>query len=128
MINFLKNRWIFRDKWVYKIKRKKRDEILRYRTRWMIRDFEQIERLNYTKTFVSMIKSKIPKTMYVIIVVNDWEIKQMNVKIVFLYDKIYEKIYTSHNSQTSSKVLIRSASWTKLYTTWSNSREFDSKF
>jgi hypothetical protein len=31
--------------------------------------------------------------MYVIIVVNDWEIEQMNVKITFLYDKILEDVY-----------------------------------
>jgi hypothetical protein len=71
LTNFLKNKWIFRDKWVYKIKKKRHDEILRYKTRWVIRRFEQIERLNYTKTFVSMIKSMNYKTMYVIIVVND---------------------------------------------------------
>jgi hypothetical protein len=95
LINLFRNRWIFRDKEVYNIKKKKHDEILRYKTRWMIRDFEQIERLNYTKTFVSMIKSMNYKTMYVIIVVNDWKIKQMNVKIVFLYNKIHEKIYVA---------------------------------
>ncbi len=75
LINSFKNRRIFRNKWVYKIKRKEHDEILRYKTRWMIRDFEQIEKLNYTKTFVSMIKSMNYKTMYVIIVVNDWKIE-----------------------------------------------------
>jgi hypothetical protein len=31
--------------------------------------------------------------MYVIIVVNDWEIEQMNVKTTFLYDKILEDVY-----------------------------------
>jgi hypothetical protein len=51
--------------------KKKHDEILRYKTRWMIREFEQIEKLNYTKTFVSIIKSMNYKTMYIIIVVND---------------------------------------------------------
>jgi hypothetical protein len=95
LTNLFRNKRVFRDKWIYKIKREKHDEILRYKTRWMIRDFEQIERLNYMKTFVSMIKSMSYKTMYVIIVVNDWKIKQMNVKIVFLYDKIYEKIYVA---------------------------------
>jgi hypothetical protein len=50
--------------------KKRHDEILRYKTRWMIRDFESIEKLNYTKTFVSMIKLMSYKTMYVIIVVN----------------------------------------------------------
>jgi hypothetical protein len=93
LINSFKNRRVFRDKWIYKIKRKEHDEILRYKTRWIIRDFEQVERLNYTKTFVSMIKFMSYKTMYVIKIVNDWKIEQMNVKTVFLYDKIHENVF-----------------------------------
>jgi hypothetical protein len=31
--------------------------------------------------------------MYVIIVVHDWEIEQMNVKIIFLYDKMHENVF-----------------------------------
>jgi hypothetical protein len=93
LINSFRNRQIFRDKWIYKIKRKEFNEILRYKTRWMIRDFEQIEELNYMKTFVSIIKFMNYKAMYVIIVVNDWKIEQMNVKTVFLYDKIHENVF-----------------------------------
>ncbi len=59
----------------------------------MIRDFEHIEKLNYTKIFASMIKSMSYKTMYVIIAINDWKIEQMNVKTTFLYDKILENLY-----------------------------------
>ncbi len=33
------------------------------------------------------------KIMYVIIVVNDWEIEQMNVKIAFFYEKIEKDVY-----------------------------------
>jgi hypothetical protein len=104
LINFFKNRRIFRDKWVYKIKRKKHDEILRYKTRWVIRVFEQIEKLNYTKTFVSVIKFMNYKTMYVIIVVNDWEIEQMNVKIVFLYNKIHENVFVVQLTSFEQKI------------------------
>jgi hypothetical protein len=93
LINSFKDRRILRDKWIYKIKKEEHDEILCHKTRWMIREFEQIERLNYTKTFVSMIKSMNYKIMYVIIVVNDWKIEQMNVKTIFLYDKILEDVY-----------------------------------
>jgi hypothetical protein len=75
LTNSLRNRRVLRDKWIYKIKREKHDEILRHKTRWMIRDFEQIERLDYTKTFVSMIKSMSYKTMYVIVAINDWKIE-----------------------------------------------------
>jgi hypothetical protein len=92
-VNFFKDRRIFRDKWVYKIKNKKHDEIQRYKTRWMTREFEQIERLDYTKTFISMIKLMNYKTMYVIIVVNDWKIEQMNIKTTFLYDKIQKNVF-----------------------------------
>jgi hypothetical protein len=57
LTDFFKNKRVLRDKWVYKIKRERHDKILRYKARWMIRKFESIERLNYTKTFISMIKS-----------------------------------------------------------------------
>jgi hypothetical protein len=92
-VNSFRDRRVLRDKWVYKIKKEKHDEILRYKTRWVIREFEQVERLDYTKTFVSMIKSMSYKTMYVIIVVNDWKIEQMNVKTTFLYDKSHENVF-----------------------------------
>jgi hypothetical protein len=71
LTNFFRDRRVLRDKWIYKIKREEHDEILRHKTRWVIRDFEQIEKLDYTKTFVSMIKSMSYKIMYVIIAVND---------------------------------------------------------
>ncbi len=93
LINSFRDRRVLREKWVYKIKREEHDEILLHKTRCVIREFEQIERLNYTKTFVSMIKSMNYKTMYVRIVVNDWKIEQMNVKTTFLYDKILEDVY-----------------------------------
>jgi hypothetical protein len=104
LINSFKNRRVLRDKWIYKIKRERHDEISRYKTRWMIREFEQIEKLNYTKTFVSMIKSMSYKTMYVIIVVNDWEIEQMNVKTTFLYDKILENVYVVQLTRFEKKI------------------------
>jgi hypothetical protein len=31
--------------------------------------------------------------MYVITIVNDWKIEQINVKIAFLYDKIHENVF-----------------------------------
>jgi hypothetical protein len=104
LIDSFKDRRIFRDKWVYKIKRERQNEILRYKTRWVIREFEQIEEFDYTKTFFSMIKSMSYKTMYVIIVVNDWKFEQMNVKIVFLYDKIHENVFVVQFTNFEKKI------------------------
>jgi hypothetical protein len=40
LTNSFKNKRVLCDKWIYKIKKKEHDKILRYKTRWMIRDFE----------------------------------------------------------------------------------------
>ncbi len=42
--------------------------------------------------------------MYVIIVVNDWEIEQMNVKIAFLYDKIHENVFVVQLTRFEQKI------------------------
>jgi hypothetical protein len=44
------------------------------------------------------------KTMYVIIVVNDWKIEQMNIKIVFSYDKIHENVFVVQFTNFEQKI------------------------
>ena len=63
----------------------------------MIRNFEQREELNYNKIFASIIKSMLYKTIFTLIVVEDWDLKQMNVKIVFLYDQVEKEIYVKQS-------------------------------
>ncbi len=40
-----------------------------------------------------MIKSMSYMIIYVIVAVNNWKIEQMNVKTIFLYDKVEKNIY-----------------------------------
>ena len=84
---------ILSDKWIYKTKRKINDEMIKYKTRWCVRDFEQKKDFDYHETFSIVIKLINYKVIFAIVVANDWEIKQMNVKIAFLYKNIDEKIY-----------------------------------
>ena len=70
-----KNRKIFIDKWVYKCKKDINEEIIRYKTRWCIRDFEQLKNFNYYKTFVLMIKFMSYKVIFVITAVNNWNVE-----------------------------------------------------
>jgi hypothetical protein len=44
------------------------------------------------------------KTMYIIIIVNDWKIEQMNVKIVFLYNKIYENVFVVQSTNFEQRI------------------------
>ena len=80
-------------KWVFKLKKSFNNEIIRHKTRWVVRGFEQREGLDFDETFVSMVKSMSYKTIFAFVVVLNWELKQMNVKIVFLYDDIDFDVY-----------------------------------
>jgi hypothetical protein len=93
LVDLSLNRKCLEDKWVFKLKRNFHEEILRYKTRWVIRDFEQREDVNYHETYASMIKSISYKTIFVIVVARDWKLKQMNIKTTFLYEDVNEEIY-----------------------------------
>jgi hypothetical protein len=51
-----------------------------------------------------MIKSMIYKIIYVIIVVNDWEVEQMNVKTTLLYDKIHENVFVEQLTKFEQEI------------------------
>ena len=81
------------DKWIYKLKKNFEKKIQRYKTRWIIRDFEQRYEIDFNEIFVVVIKLIIYKILFVIIVFNDWNIEQINVKTIFLYENLNEFIY-----------------------------------
>ena len=80
-------------KWVYKHKRGLNGEILRYKSRWVVRGFEQREGLDYYETFASVVKPMSYKLLFAIAAANDLEIEQMDVKTAFLYGDIDTEIY-----------------------------------
>ena len=80
--------YILRGRWVYIVKRDLAEKVTRYKTRWVIRGFEQQKGRDYHNTFVSVIKFMSYKTIFALIAALNWDVKQMNVKIVFLYDNV----------------------------------------
>jgi len=88
-----KDRAVLTGKWVYKHKRGSNGEILRYKSRWVVRGFEQREGLDYYETFASVVKPMSYKLLFAIAAANDLEIEQMDVKTAFLYGDIDTEIY-----------------------------------
>ncbi|KAF4979965.1 hypothetical protein FDECE_17964 [Fusarium decemcellulare] len=82
-------------KWVYKLKRGSEGEILRHRSRLVVRGFEQCEGINYHETFAFVVKPMSYKAIFAIAAALDVEIEQMDVKTAFLYGDIDEEIYVS---------------------------------
>ena len=93
IIEVSNDHYIFKSKWIYKFKREIDEKIIRFKIRWIVRSFKQRENFDYNETFIVVIKSMDCKIIFAIIVVNDWNLKQMNIIIVFLYKDVKEKIY-----------------------------------
>ena len=88
-----KDRKVLTDKWVYRVKRKINGKVIKYKTRWCVRDFEQVKDLDYYEIFSVVVKLISYKVIFVIAVANNWNIEQMNVKTAFFYGDINEEIY-----------------------------------
>ena len=88
-----KDRKVLRGRWVYKLKRGPKGEVLRYKARWVVRGFEQEEGIDYNETFASVVKPMSYKALFAIAVALDLEVEQMDLKTVFLYGDIDEEIY-----------------------------------
>ena len=88
-----KDRAVLTGKWVYRHKRGANGEILRYKSRWVVRGFEQREGFDYNETFASVVKPMSYKLLFAIAAANDLEIEQMDVKTAFLYGDIDTEMY-----------------------------------
>lgn len=80
-------------KWIFKLKRGPNNKVTRYKARYMVRGFEQVESIDYFETFASVVKPINYKVLFAMAAAQDYEIEQMDVKTAFLYGKVKEEIY-----------------------------------
>ncbi|KAI2707448.1 hypothetical protein CBS147333_9344 [Penicillium roqueforti] len=88
-----KDRRVLSGKWVFKLKRGPHGEIIRHKSRWIVRGFTQEEGIDYDETFASVVKPMSYKALFAIGAALDLEIEQMDIKTAFLYRDIDHKIY-----------------------------------
>ena len=58
-----------------------------------MQDYMQRENINFKKTFVFVVKFMSYKIIFIIIIVFDLKLNQINIKIAFLYNNVKEIIY-----------------------------------
>ena len=66
---------------------------MRYKARWVVRGFEQLEGVDYAETFASVVKPQSYKALFAIAAAFGLLIEQMDVKTAFLYGLIDEEVY-----------------------------------
>ena len=102
-----KDRRILSGKWIFKLKRGSHGEVVRHKSRWVVRGFTQEEGIDYDETFASVVKPMSYKALFAIGAALDLEIEQMDVKTAFLYGNIDHEIYVEqphHMTDGTSRV------------------------
>lgn len=103
---------VIQGRWVYQTKTDAHGNIVRYKSRWVVKGFQQEEGSDFTATFACVVKPMSYKILFSIAASQDWEIEQMDVKTAFLNSTINENVYVEQPhgfevmSQADERVLI----------------------
>ena len=80
-------------KWVYKIKHNADGSISRYKARLVSKGYDQEYGLDYSETFIPVIRHETILLVLSLAVRNNWLINQLNVSNAFLHGMLDETIY-----------------------------------
>ena len=87
------NHKVIQGRWVFRTKTDMNGKITKYKSRWVVRGFQQEEGLEFTDTFASVVKPMSYKILFSIAASMNLDIEQMDVKTAFLNSPIDEEVY-----------------------------------
>ena len=79
--------------WVFKLKKDRLGNILKYKAQWVVHNYKQKFELDYENTFATVIKLMSYKILFIINAFHDLNVQQMNVVTAFLFGFLDETIY-----------------------------------
>lgn len=80
-------------KWIYKIKYNCNGEIERYKARLVVEGFSQEAGIDYQEMFAPVAKMPSLRILMSIAAIRNWNIHKLDIKNVFLYRDLSEKLY-----------------------------------
>ncbi len=93
LTELLKGRKVLPGRWVYKKKYGLTGAVERYKARWVVKGFHQVEGIDYDETFASVVKSMIWKSLLALGAKFDYEIEQLDIITAFLESLMKATVY-----------------------------------
>ena len=94
LTEFPKGKKALHNKWVYRIKNK-HDGSKRYKTRLVVKGFQQKKGIDYSKIFSPIVKMSTITLVLGMVAVENLHLEQLDVKTTFLHGDLEEDIYMS---------------------------------
>ena len=87
------NQAVLTGRWVFKIKKDRMGNILKFKARWVAHGYKQKEGLNFTDTFTSVAKPMSWKAMMGVSAKRGYKIWQMDIVTAYLFGFLDETVY-----------------------------------
>ena len=87
------NRNIIDSKWVFKLQEEKAGKFRKFKARLCARGFKQLEGVDYSETFASVVRYDTLRLLLAIAAKEDLEMLQFDIKTAFLYGELQEEIF-----------------------------------
>jgi hypothetical protein len=81
------------DRWTFRLKRDRDDNLQRYKVKWMTHDFKQRHEVDFDEIFVFVVKSVSYKSLMTISIIRELQMRHINVVIAFLYELLDEDVF-----------------------------------
>ena len=80
-------------KWVFKVKRNERGEVVRHKARLVAKGFVQREGIDFEEVFVPVARMESARLLLALAAVRCWKVHHLDVKSAFLNGKLAEEVY-----------------------------------
>ena len=87
------NQQVVENKWIYRIKYNTDGSVAKYKARLVAKGFQQIAGVNYFETFSPVIKPATVRVVLSLVVMNQWQVRQVDVNNVFLNGELTEEVF-----------------------------------
>ena len=84
---------VLQDKWIFLVKLDKFDKIEHYKACWIVQEFQQQKSINYNQIYASVVAGFTIHTIFTVITVQNWHMKQINFITAFLNESLLKTVY-----------------------------------
>jgi hypothetical protein len=95
IVDIPKDRQPLGARWVYRLKTDQNNNIIKYKARWVVQGFKQIEGLDYLETFSTVCRPETYRITFVLATALGWTLHQFDVKNAFVHADIDTDIYVT---------------------------------